>query len=138
MATVLVAVDASKASRKVAEVAGHWAYVAGDDVVLLHARLDYVTTRGDLGSVEDSWAASVVADELAAIVRLQGVAQVTTRIDVALNGEIARAILDVAHEVDAELVVLGHRTTTLLAGLLAGSTAHKVVNLSDRPVLVVR
>jgi len=138
MATILVAVDGSKYARKVAEVAGRWAHAAGDDVVLLHVRVDRVSTRGDLGTDEAASQAAAIADEFAAVVRDQEVNRVTTRTDVAPNGEAAQAILDVAEEVKAEMIVLGHRGTSSLRGLLVGSTAHKVLHLADRPVLVVR
>ncbi len=53
-------------------------------------------------------------------------------------GYAAREIINDAGEVNADVIVMGSRGRGDLAGLLLGSTAHKVIHLSDRPVLVVR
>jgi nucleotide-binding universal stress UspA family protein len=50
----------------------------------------------------------------------------------------AREIADSAREHDAGTIVMGSKGHGDLAGLLLGSTAHKVIHLTDRPVLVVR
>jgi nucleotide-binding universal stress UspA family protein len=36
------------------------------------------------------------------------------------------------------VIVMGSRGRSDLTGLVLGSTAHKVIHLTDRPVLVVR
>jgi len=46
--------------------------------------------------------------------------------------------VDAASAYDAGVIVMGSRGRNDLTGLLLGSTAHKVIHLSDRPVLVVR
>ena len=53
-------------------------------------------------------------------------------------GYTAREIINDAGEVNADLIVMGSRGRGDLAGLLLGSTAHEVIHLSDRPVLVIR
>jgi nucleotide-binding universal stress UspA family protein len=53
-------------------------------------------------------------------------------------GYAAREIINDAGEVNADVIAMGSRGRGDLAGLLLGSTAHKVIHLSDRPVLVVR
>jgi len=50
----------------------------------------------------------------------------------------AREIVNDAIEVDADVIVMGSRGRGDLAGLILGSTAHKVIHLADRPVLIVR
>ena len=49
-----------------------------------------------------------------------------------------REILEDAKNLDVGIIIMGSRGLTDLAGLLLGSTAHKVIHLADRPVLVVR
>jgi nucleotide-binding universal stress UspA family protein len=56
----------------------------------------------------------------------------------AVNGTAAREIADRAREHDAGTIVMGSKGHGDLAGLLLGSTAHKVIHLTDQPVLVVR
>ena len=58
---------------------------------------------------------------------------------VVLVGNPARTIVEVAHERDADLVVMGSRGLSELPGLLLGSVSHKVVHaMDDGAVLVVR
>jgi nucleotide-binding universal stress UspA family protein len=49
----------------------------------------------------------------------------------------AAAILEVAEQRDAHLIVIGTHGESPLRGAILGSTPHKLLHLSDRPVLVV-
>jgi nucleotide-binding universal stress UspA family protein len=53
-------------------------------------------------------------------------------------GHAAREIVEEARDFGAGVIVMGSRGHGDLAGLVLGSTAHKVIHLTDRPVLVVR
>jgi nucleotide-binding universal stress UspA family protein len=55
-----------------------------------------------------------------------------------IYGRAAREIAAAARAHDADVIVMGSRGRSDLVGLVLGSTAHKVIQLSDRPVLVVR
>ena len=46
--------------------------------------------------------------------------------------------MELASEHDVDVIVMGSRGRGDLAGLVLGSTAHKVIHLTDRPVLIVR
>lgn len=50
---------------------------------------------------------------------------------------LARAIIDVADELDAPLIVMGTRGNTGMRALLLGSVSHAVAQHAHRPVLVV-
>ena len=52
-------------------------------------------------------------------------------------GKVWRAIVDVADEMDASLVVIGTRGHTGIQAMMIGSVANGVVHHSDRPVLVI-
>jgi nucleotide-binding universal stress UspA family protein len=47
-------------------------------------------------------------------------------------------LVALADEIDAEMIVVGSYGDRPLKGALIGSTAHKLLHLSERPVLVVR
>ena len=49
----------------------------------------------------------------------------------------ARALVELADTRDARMIVVGTRGESPLHGALLGSTPHKLVHLSTRPVLVV-
>jgi len=49
----------------------------------------------------------------------------------------ARALVDLAAERDARVIVVGTRGEHPLKGAMLGSTPHKLLQMSDRPVLVV-
>jgi len=53
-------------------------------------------------------------------------------------GYAAREIAGDAKDHDADVIVMGSRGRGDLAGLVLGSTVHKVIQLTDRPVLVIR
>jgi nucleotide-binding universal stress UspA family protein len=55
-----------------------------------------------------------------------------------LEGDPATEILRLAHERDADLIVVGSRGLGAFAGTLLGSISSRVVRQADRPVLVVR
>jgi nucleotide-binding universal stress UspA family protein len=55
-----------------------------------------------------------------------------------LYGHAAREIVEDAKKHDAGVIIMGSRGRSDIAGLVLGSTAHKVIHLTDRPVLVVR
>jgi nucleotide-binding universal stress UspA family protein len=49
----------------------------------------------------------------------------------------ARALVQLAQERDVRVIVVGTRGERPIRGALIGSTAHKLLHLSERPVLVV-
>ena len=49
----------------------------------------------------------------------------------------AAALIDVADRIDARMIVIGSRGESPLKGALVGATPHKLLQVADRPVLVV-
>ena len=53
-------------------------------------------------------------------------------------GGVARILANLAEDLDAGLIVMGSHGRGDLTALLLGSVAHKVLHLTDRPVLIAR
>jgi nucleotide-binding universal stress UspA family protein len=82
-----------------------------------------------------------LADE-AAIERLRSQAS-TAAVDLEIRqapytGELADAVVDVAKETDASVIVIGLRHRSPVGKLLMGSTAQRILLEADRPVLAVK
>jgi len=84
---------------------------------------------------EETKLAWEVAEEAAARGREHGY-EATPRVEQATEGA-ARAIIDVANELDARLVVCGRRGRGFVKSTLLGSTSQAVLAHSGRPVLIV-
>jgi len=135
---ILVAVDHSEISDRAVRAARDLAVLSTGEVWVLHLR------EREMGAKTGVLAIDETTDEANAAVAAS--VEVLTEAGVKAHGEVrntifgyaAREIVNDAIEVDADIIVMGSRGRGDLAGLLLGSTAHKVIHLSDRPVLVVR
>jgi nucleotide-binding universal stress UspA family protein len=134
---VLVAIDHAENSKRALAAARELASLSDGEVQVLHLREYEVIGR--MGLVADEspeeahlWLESAV-DEL----RNSGV-KVSGEVRNTVYGQAAREIVADARLHDAGVIVMGTRGRSDLTGLFLGSTAHKVIHLSDRPVLVVR
>jgi len=135
---ILVAVDHSEMSDRAVLAARDLAVLSKGEVWVLHLREREMGAKTGVLRIDET---TEDADaQVAASV------EVLTEAGVKAHGEVrntifgyaAREIVNDASEVDADVIVMGSRGRGDLAGLLLGSTAHKVIHLSDRPVLVVR
>ena len=135
---ILVAVDHSEMSDRALDAARDLALLSQGEVWVLHMREREVAVKtgvslSDESMDEASAAVAAAVDKLtAAGVKAHGDVGTT------LFGYAARNIIDDAKEHDVDVIVMGSRGRGDLAGLLLGSTAHKVIHLADRPVLIVR
>ncbi len=135
---LLVAIDGSEHSDKAVATAGRLAAATSADVVVIHQRSDIATDHGPASpSSERTDDAQTLVDSAVAALTTAGTGSVQGRVVRGLRGEEAQAILDVARDEDADIIVVGHRGLGRLAGLLVGSVTDKLVQLSDRAVLVV-
>ena len=134
----LVAVDRSGITARVLNAALELASLSQGEVWILHLREREVMVKtGLLTSSEgrdeanDAVTAAVETFTKAGI-KAHGAVRDT------IFGYAAREIVNDAREHDTDVIVMGSRGRGDLAGLVLGSTAHKVIHLADRPVLVVR
>ncbi|MDX6729856.1 MAG: hypothetical protein QOK49_4661 [Baekduia sp.] len=85
----------------------------------------------------------VTADEIEADIRREAGELSSKGLHVAVHvhravlGGPAPAIVHIAHEASADLIVVGTRGRSMLAGLLVGGTAQRLLHVSDLPVLAV-
>jgi nucleotide-binding universal stress UspA family protein len=134
---VLVAVDHSEVSERVLAAARDLALLSKGEVWVVHLReREVIAQLGRVPSESESEAEAAVTSALeslnAAGVRAHGEVRDT------LFGHAAREIVEDAKEHQADVIVMGSRGRGDLTGMVLGSTAHKVIHLADRPVLVVR
>ena len=134
---ILVAIDRSENSKRALAAAQQLASLSDGEVRILHLREQEVIPR--MGLVADEspeeahlWLESAVDELRNAGVKVTGEARNT------IYGQAAREIVDDAKEHDVSVIVMGSRGRSDLTGVFLGSTAHKVIHLTDRPVLVVR
>ncbi len=134
MSTIVVGYDASDCARAALNTAIEVAAAFGDDV---HVVVAYEVHR--LGGE--------VADFAAALnERAQTLVKHATDQAAGLHAEIATeiveqraapALVEVADRLDARLIVVGTRGESPLHGALVGSTPHKLMQVAERPLLVV-
>jgi len=134
---LLVAVDHSKITERVLAAARDLALLSQGEVWVLHLReLEAIPRGGVIPSESDDEAQSNV-DAAVAELSQAGI----TAIGVVRNtlfGHAAREIVSEAKAEDVDAIIMGSLGRSDLGGLVLGSTAHKVIHLADRPVLVIR
>ena len=134
---LLVAVDHSDITERVLAAARDLALVSSGEVWVLHLREREVMPRAGLIATETSDEAqanvdAAVAELTEAGVKAHGIVRNT------IYGYAAREIVAEARAEDVSAIIMGSRGRGDLAGLVLGSTAHKVIHLTDRPVLITR
>jgi len=134
---LLVAVDHSEASARVLAAAKDLASLSKGKVWVLHLReKEVIAQMGDVPSESDAEADQAIRDGVDMLrqagIDAEGEVRQTT------FGHAAREIVADAKEHDAGVIIMGSRGRGDFAGALLGSTAHKVIHLTDRPVMVVR
>jgi nucleotide-binding universal stress UspA family protein len=134
---LLVAVDHSEASARVLAAARDLASLSKGKVWVLHLReKEVIAQMGDVPSESDAEADQAVKQGVDLLrqagIDAEGEVRQTT------FGHAAREIVADAKEHDVGVIIMGSRGRGDFAGALLGSTAHKVIHLTDRPVMVVR
>jgi nucleotide-binding universal stress UspA family protein len=133
---LLLAVDQSEHSRKAIPATVELARAGGGTIHVVHVReLHYPvppTVRGDSPEEAQQLVDGIVEELKDAGLTAEGAVRPST------GGSPAGAILEYAREVGAGMILVGSHGHSALGGLLIGSVAHKLTQLSACPVLVVR
>jgi nucleotide-binding universal stress UspA family protein len=136
---LLVAVDGSEHAAKAVAEAGKLAAALGADVLVIHQRsdepLDHATAAPSDENVDQ---AQAIVDSAIAALTVAGASSVSGRVIRGMSGDVPQAIMDTARDENADIIVVGPRGLGRLKGLLVGSVTDRLVQLADRPVLVVR
>jgi nucleotide-binding universal stress UspA family protein len=141
MNRILVGVDGSKESRDAVKMAEDLARANGSLLVVASVIVPVsplegapeIVARGKAQEKRDREETKALVQEIAASVAKD--VKVET---VIAEGSPAIALADLAHKGDVELVVVGHRGRNAVARALLGSVADRLVQISPKPVLVVR
>jgi nucleotide-binding universal stress UspA family protein len=133
---ILLAVDGSAPSDRATKAAADLALKLGSDVLVVNVRETETTWLG-AQELEASPEAQDLVDETVAALKDQGIGA-RGEVQHSVYGRAARVILEMGSEEGADLIVLGSRGLSDLAGLVLGSVTHKVLHLAHCPVLVVR
>jgi nucleotide-binding universal stress UspA family protein len=145
--TILVAVDGSKQAAKATDTAADLVYCCSAKLIVLHvvtpifgnerAALEELAhaehmERTDYEMLQEGGRPVVEAAGFSA--RQRGLTNLELLVAV---GDPAGVIVSMTRARSADLVVVGRRSRSSLAGLLLGSVSNKVVQVADVPCLVV-
>jgi nucleotide-binding universal stress UspA family protein len=132
-----MAVDHSDVAERVINASRELASLSDGEVWVLHLREMETMSRVGLVPIESGAEAQSIVEHAAKELHDAGV-KAHYEVRSTIYGQAGREIVDAASAHDAGVIVMGSRGRGDLAGLVLGSTAHKVIHLSDRPVLVIR
>jgi len=136
---LVVAVDSSPPSDRAVAWAGDLARVSGGSVHLVHV-VEHVAVPGGRFAggfeVEEPEDAGQLLKKEVTILKDAGV-PVTANVIRIRAGHTAQEIVDAAKADAADVIIMGCRGRSEISALMLGSTAFKVLHLTDRPVLIV-
>ncbi|MGO8876567.1 MAG: universal stress protein [Acidimicrobiales bacterium] len=133
---LVVALDASKHAGPVLSAAAELASKFESEVRVLHVVEMSIPARTGQGSHEEDSEAQKLLDDAVATLQSHGVAA-TSSLSSAPHGKVAGMISDEARQWGATAIITGTRGLSDLEGILVGSTTHKLLHLTQLPVLVV-
>jgi nucleotide-binding universal stress UspA family protein len=134
---ILVAIDHSTVSDRVLAAAKDLASLSKAEVWVLHLREREGIGRMGLVQAESDSEATAAVDSAVKLL-IQAGLDAHGEVRDTVFGHTAREIVEDANLHDVNVIVMGSRGWGDMAGLVLGSTAHKVIHLADRRVLVVR
>ena len=134
--TLVLGFDGSECAGSALESAIDLARRFGDELVIVFAVEPPVRSVGEEFREHEKALEEVGRDVAGAALRRAQEAGIEAE-TVLVPERPAAAILDVARQRDAHMIVIGTHGESPLRGAVLGSVPHKLLHLSDRPVLVV-
>jgi nucleotide-binding universal stress UspA family protein len=133
---IVLAVENPDQSRGAVAAAIDLAAKSGGEVLIVHVHDTGLVSRETV-DLETHEEARLLVQAALEVVAKHGV-QARSELRSAQSTDVAKEILRAAKGFDADTIVLGSRGLGEFAGLLLGSVAHRVIQLADCPVVVVR
>lgn len=134
---LVVALDESSHAAPVLKAATELASRLGSTVRVLHVlEMGFAGRAGQVPLEEQDEAQKRVSDAVAEF-EAHGV-KATGTLRAAQHGRVAGEICDEAIEWGADAIVTGSRGLGEIEGIFLGSTTHKLLHLTQLPVLVIR
>lgn len=133
--TIVLGYDGSDSARAALRATATAAKLANEDVIVVFAYYISPLGGGDVADYKTALEAHAEAQTKEALSELEAAGVRATARHV--SGKPADAILDVAAETEARLVVVGGSSRGAVAGMILGSVVLNVVHRSPVPVLVV-
>jgi nucleotide-binding universal stress UspA family protein len=138
-APLVVGVDGSEAATRAVQWCAEHAAAFGAEVVVVHA-VDF-PVYAVLGPYPIRGLTEQQRDDLRDVCTRDWCkpladAGVKHRVEL-LEGPPAQSILQVAHDVDAQLIVTGRRGLGGFKEFVLGSTSHQLTHQADRPLVIV-
>jgi len=133
---LMVALDESEHAVAVLKAASELASKFASTVRVLHVIEMTLPARAVQGPLEGHEQAQKLLDDAVATLEAEGVTAGGI-LRAAPHGKVAGVISDEAREWGATTIITGTRGLSDLEGILLGSTTHKLLHMTDLPVLVV-
>jgi nucleotide-binding universal stress UspA family protein len=136
MKTIVLGIDGSEGAKRAVPVAVELARQGGARLLMAHVD-ERIATKGDMPSIrvdEDEIRAEI--GRMAEKITSEGVDTTVENAVVVLGGP-AHAIKEIADDVDAEMIVVGTRGHSPVAGLILGSVTERLLHIAKRPVVGV-
>jgi nucleotide-binding universal stress UspA family protein len=132
---ILVATDSSEPSERAVEFAAGLAKEHGSEIIVLHA-VPRVVSRFGTSDLEEPDTARELVDRSVRDLKDRGL-NARGEVVRVLEGHMARGIVESAASADADVILMGTRGRSDFGGLFLGSVTHRVLHLTEKPVIVV-
>jgi nucleotide-binding universal stress UspA family protein len=134
---ILIAIDGSPASGEAIRYAEELGRCFRSEIFVLHVH-ERESGRAGAFPLESIQEADRLVAEAVKAFRDAGFAGATGEVQHAIYGHAAKHIVDTAQGKGCDLIVMGSRGLSDIAGLMLGSVTHKVLQLAPVPVFVAR
>jgi len=135
MSTIVVGYDSSNCGKQALDRAVEIAKSLGDQVVVVFGYAPPGIWGGEIAEHEE--AIEELGERLTAEARERAAAQGIEAEVAMVPKRGAEALIEVAEEREARMIVVGSYGEAPLKGALLGSTPNRLLHISNRPVLVV-